>query len=113
MVALQVLKSRKYDTSPFSQQKTFAGVNGLLRGEQKADETALKRSEAPHYAMRLPTLKLFKHLHGLPANNILCTPEDDKLLEYSAVQQFFLAALALPLLFTVLARETAQPSQLE
>lgn len=62
--------------------------------------------------MSLLTMKVFEYLHCLLENNALYVIEDDRLVEWSAVQQFWFTAPALPLMFAALGDEIAHPFQI-
>lgn len=48
---------------------------------KKVDSAAWEGPRLANHAMRLLTLRLFKHLHGLSENSALYALEDDKLFE--------------------------------
>lgn len=56
--------------------------------------------------MRLLTLEFCKHLHGFLGNSTLDAVEDEKIFEWSAVQQLCFSAPALALVFATFGDET-------
>lgn len=89
---LQTLKEREECFSTFSQQESFDSVEGLVTSEEEIDKAAWKRSESAHHVMCLLTLRFFKDLHGFLGKNPLYASENDKIFEWSAVEQFFVSS---------------------
>lgn len=92
---LQILKPREYIFLYLSARESFDSVEGPLRNGEEIDKTVRKRSVSADRKMRLLTMKVFKHLHGLPARNTLYVSKSDELSERSAVEQLCFTALAL------------------
>lgn len=63
--------------------------------------------------MRQLTLKLFEHLQGPLGNSTVYALEDKKHFEYSAVQQFYFMASALPIVIAALEDETSSLRRIE
>lgn len=63
--------------------------------------------------MRLLTLKLFKHPHGLLGNTNSLALENDKPLEWSAAEEFNFTGAGLLLVFASLEDEITRPLQIE
>lgn len=113
MKKLLRLKSLKDGLSPLSQRETFHGMKGLMNSKEKGDRASSERLETADHAMRLPTLELFKHLHGPFENSAIFALEDVKLFEWSAVQRLWFTAPALPPVFTALKDEIPHPLPVE
>lgn len=63
--------------------------------------------------MRLSTLLLLKHLHGLLESITLCAPNSEKLFESSTVQESRFTAPALPLVSVTLGDKISHHLQVE
>lgn len=110
---LQVLKSRSAGLSLLSQRESFDGMHGAVSSREKTDGAVWGRTETVDSAMRLLTLKFFKHLHNFLGMKTLFSLQDEKLLELSAVEQFNWTGAKLLLVFASLEDEITRPLQIE
>lgn len=89
MAVLRALKSRKDDFLPLSQRESFHCVEGPVSSEAKYDKAVWERPGHADHAMHLLPLEFFQYLHGLLGSNMWYALENNKRLEWSAVEQFF------------------------
>lgn len=113
MAVLQVLKSEEDGFSPFPRRKSFDGVQGPANGEKEVGKAVWKGSGTWDHVMRLLTLELFKHLHGVLGNRMLHVLKNNKPFERSAMTRLCFTAPALSLLIATLENETAHSAQIE
>lgn len=86
-------------------------MKDLVSAEKEVDKAAWKRSESKNHAMRLLTVEFFKYLHALLGSNVLYALENEKLLQWSAVEQFYFTASVLQPVIASSKDGTARPLQ--
>lgn len=79
--------SRRDGFSSVSQRILPDGAERLVKAEAEEDKAEWERFLAADYAMRLLTSQLCSHLFAVLANYGLFALDDDKLLDWEAVEE--------------------------
>lgn len=87
MAMLQLLKAYGNGFSPLSQRKSFVAVEDSVSSEGEAYKAGWDHSGTADHAIRRLTLELSKSLHDLLENIMLYALENNKLFEWSTMQQ--------------------------